>query len=256
MLGKGLFFRASDLLALGSFNPWVTIEDPEVGMRFWANGKRLGIIADPLIEEVPTTLAGGFLQRSRWVCGFFQSLGKPLKLMGMTPWQRFKARLNFVPCLFLAVNAIGLPFGIWVAWRYIDGRGVLPDWCIPIASTSVALSAFCMLAHYIFAWNRTALVLETLQQRLWFMLRVNPLSLLVWWTLWIVPLAGGLRMYLSDGGLVWQRTDKNDANHELVRTQLAGPVATVVLVTEPAVPSEPPVATAPVWQPTSQTQVM
>jgi hypothetical protein len=88
------------------------------------------------------------------------------------------------------------------------------------------------------------------------MLRVNPLSLLVWWTLWIVPLVGGLRMYLSDGGLVWQRTDKSDANHELVRAQLAGPVATAIFVPEPAVASERPVATVPVWQATSQPQSM
>ena len=38
VLGKGLFYHAPDLIALGSFNPWVTIEDPEVGMRLWVNG--------------------------------------------------------------------------------------------------------------------------------------------------------------------------------------------------------------------------
>ncbi len=67
VLGKGMFFRASDLLALGGFHPWLTIEDPEVGMRFWANGKRLGIIEGSLIEEVPSTLMGGITQRKRWV---------------------------------------------------------------------------------------------------------------------------------------------------------------------------------------------
>jgi cellulose synthase/poly-beta-1,6-N-acetylglucosamine synthase-like glycosyltransferase len=240
MLGKGLFFRASDLLALGSFNPWVTIEDPEAGMRFWANGKRLGIIADPLIEEVPTTLAGGILQRKRWICGFFQSLGQPLKLMGMTPWQRFKARLNFVPCLALAMNLIGLPFGIWVAWRFIEGDGVLPPWTIPIALTSLTLSCLFLLAHYIFVWKRTALVLDNVRARLWYMLRVNPISVLFWWSFWIVPLIGGLRMYLTDGGLVWLRTDKADANHDLVRSQLAGPVATAILVPKPAGPAPAP----------------
>ena len=69
VLGKGLFFKASDLVALGGFHPWLTIEDPEVGMRFWTNGKRLGIIENPLIEEVPTTFAHGITQRKRWVAG-------------------------------------------------------------------------------------------------------------------------------------------------------------------------------------------
>jgi glycosyltransferase XagB len=59
VLGKGLFYHAPDLIALGSFNPWVTIEDPEVGMRLWVNGRRLGVIASPLIEEVPVTLGRG-----------------------------------------------------------------------------------------------------------------------------------------------------------------------------------------------------
>ena len=85
MLGKGLFFKASDLVALGGFHPWLTIEDPEVGMRFWINGKRLGIIENPLIEEVPTTFVHGITQRKRWVAGFFQSLASPLREMGMTP---------------------------------------------------------------------------------------------------------------------------------------------------------------------------
>ena len=56
VLGKGLFFRVRDLITLGGFHPWITIEDPEVGMRLWNNGARLGIIASPLIEEVPADL--------------------------------------------------------------------------------------------------------------------------------------------------------------------------------------------------------
>ena len=108
ILGKGLFYRASDLHAVGGFHPWLTIEDPEVGMRLWVNGRRLGVVLDPLIEEVPFTFKQGVTQRKRWVCGFFQSLGRPLTAMGMTARQRFRARLNIVPCLSLVVNPIGL----------------------------------------------------------------------------------------------------------------------------------------------------
>jgi len=32
VLGKGVFFRFSDLLEVGGFHPWLTIEDPEIGM--------------------------------------------------------------------------------------------------------------------------------------------------------------------------------------------------------------------------------
>ncbi len=220
VLGKGLFFRASDLVPLGGFHPWVTIEDPEVGMRFWVNGKRLGIIRNPLIEEVPNTILHGITQRKRWVCGFFQSLGRPLRLMGMTRMQRFKAWLNFLPCLSLGINAFGLPFGAWVAWRFIDHRGVLPEWTLVLSALSLSSYALFMIALYRSTWKRTALVLDSVWARLWYMLRVNPLFLMVWWLVWLVPLFIGLRMYLRDEGLIWERTEKIDANHRLVRAQI------------------------------------
>ena len=82
VLGKGLFFRISDLIAHGGFHPWLTIEDPEVGMRLWVNGARLGVVDSPLVEEVPATWVQGVTQRKRWVCGFFQTLGRPLSRHG------------------------------------------------------------------------------------------------------------------------------------------------------------------------------
>lgn len=47
VLGKGLFYKASDLHELGGFHPWLTIEDPEIGLRLWANGRRLGVVQTP-----------------------------------------------------------------------------------------------------------------------------------------------------------------------------------------------------------------
>lgn len=123
VLGKGLFFRATDLLDFGGFHPWLTIEDPEVGMRLWTNGRRLGVLRSPLIEEVPDTFSMGTIQRKRWVAGFFQSLHTPLVHMGMTASQRFRARLNFVPCLSLVVNVVGLPTGLTVLFLAATGGG-------------------------------------------------------------------------------------------------------------------------------------
>jgi hypothetical protein len=48
---------------------------------------------------------------------------------------------------------------------------------------------------------------------------------MVYWILWLVPLAIGFRMYLRDGGLVWERTEKVDANHDLVRAQIPATLA-------------------------------
>ena len=218
VLGKGLFFKAADLTALGGFHPWIAIEDPEVGVRFWANGKRLGIIASSLIEEVPETFLEGVRQRKRWVCGFFQTLGRPLRYLGLTPWQRFQAWMNFLPCLLLSVNAIGLPTGLWALWTFVTHQDVLPHWAVWLAAVNLTAFAVSLSLLYVRTWRRTALVLDRPLDRIAYMLRVNPVFVLIWWFLWTIPLVIGLVMYLRDGGLVWQRTKKIDANHDLVRT--------------------------------------
>lgn len=220
VLGKGLFFKASDLDALGGFNPWITIEDPEVGMRFWTHGKRLGIIENPLIEEVPSTFAHGITQRKRWVAGFFQSLAQPLVEMGMTPRQRFLARLNFVPCLSLWLNSVGWPLAVYVIWQYAAGQSTLPQWMLLLGLVNGVLFLGLLGSVYARTWVRSALVLKTRRQRSLYLLRVNPLFVLAWWFVWLVPLFIGLRMFLLDQGLVWERTEKTDANHSLIRAVL------------------------------------
>jgi cellulose synthase/poly-beta-1,6-N-acetylglucosamine synthase-like glycosyltransferase len=221
VLGKGLFFRASDLVALGGFHPWITIEDPEVGMRFWVNGRRLGVIRNPLIEEVPATIGHGITQRKRWVCGFFQSLGRPLKLMGMSRWRRLQAWMNFLPCLSLSINAVGIPTGLWALWVYAEGSGLVPTWTVWLAAFNLSAFALSLSAIYRSTWKRSALVLPRARDRLRYMLRINPLSLLVWWLIWLIPLWIGYRMYRRDEGLAWERTEKVDANHSLVRAHTA-----------------------------------
>lgn len=216
VLGKGLFFKAADLLALGGFHPWLTIEDPEVGMRFWKNGKRLGIIEGSLIEEAPKTLSTCILQRKRWVAGFFQSLTTPLDAMGFTFIEKLKAWAIFVPCLSLSFNIIGLPIGVWLAWNFFTGADQLPGWTVYIALANLWMLGTSLTCLYINTWKRTRLVETSFWRRAYFMVRVNPLFLMLWWTFWTLPLAIGLRMWRRDEGLVWERTLKLDRNRELV----------------------------------------
>lgn len=225
VLGKGLFFRASDLLALGGFNPWITIEDPEVGMRFWKNGKRLGIIETPLIEEVPSTFGHGITQRKRWVAGFWQSLTAPLTAMEFTFGEKLRAWTNFIPCLSLWVNLIGLPVGIWALVTFLLDRGPLPFWTLVLAAVNVSLYLIAMATLYWSTWKRSAIVLPRRRDRLWYLLRVNPIVIWAWWAVWLVPLWIGWRMYRRDHGLVWERTEKVDANAALVRRRDHAPVA-------------------------------
>jgi glycosyltransferase XagB len=222
VLGKGLFYKASDLLEVGSFHPWLTIEDPEIGMRLWINGKRIGIVASPLIEEVPVSLREGVRQRKRWVCGFLQSLHTPLRAMGMTWRQRVRARLNMWPCMFLMVNAVGLPLGIWALVVSLMGSGSspLPTGFLVLGVVNVSVFSVSLFFTYRSTWRRTALVLDRRSRRLRYMLRVNPVFLMLYWVWWTVPLLIGINMFLRDRGLVWERTRKIDANHDLVRARM------------------------------------
>jgi glycosyltransferase XagB len=217
VLGKGLFFRYSDLLEFGGFHPWLTIEDPEVGMRLWANGRHLGVALQPLVEEVPETFRQGVIQRKRWVCGFLQSLSEPIALMGMTARQRFLARLNLVPCLSLLINPPGLVIGIWVLEQATMGHHpadpALTALCAANITGATALFAF----NWINAIRVSSLVLSNRRDRWRFALRINPLFVMVYWLFWSVSLAMGIEMFLNGKGLVWERTEKSNANGDLVR---------------------------------------
>lgn len=223
VLGKGLFFRSSDLHAFGGFHPWLTIEDPEVGMRLWTNGRRLGVVAQPLVEEVPRTFRLGVIQRKRWVCGFFQSLGSPLKLMGMTGPQRFRARLNLVPCLALLANPIGMVVGACVLALTLDGKRPIDRPLEILAAVNMIGLLIILCCNWFNAWKVSKLVLTTRCDRLRLAARVNPICTLGYWIFWCVSIVIGLQMFLRDKGLVWERTEKVDANHDLVReSELVG----------------------------------
>jgi cellulose synthase/poly-beta-1,6-N-acetylglucosamine synthase-like glycosyltransferase len=217
VLGKGLFFRSSDLHAFGGFHPWLTIEDPEVGMRLWTNGKRLGVVRQPLIEEVPLTFGQGVTQRKRWICGFFQSLGEPLTRMGMTAGQRFRARLNLIPCLSLLVNPVGLGVGIWILALVVLAHRPLALPIEGLTEINILAAGGILAANWARTWRLSKAVLDRRSSRLHYFLRVNPLFVLVYWVFWIVSIVIGIQMFVRDKGLVWERTEKVDANHELVR---------------------------------------
>lgn len=217
VLGKGLFFRSSDLHAFGGFHPWLTIEDPEVGMRLWTNGRRLGVVRQPLVEEVPRTFRAGVTQRKRWVCGFFQSLGSPLKQMGMTWSQRFQARLNLLPCLSLLINPIGLVVGIWILALAVAGDRPV-DLPLAVLSAINILGGLAILVHnWINAWKVSKQVLHNRRARCRLALRINPVFVMAYWIFWGLAIVIGIQMFVRDKGLVWQRTEKVDANHQLVR---------------------------------------
>jgi cellulose synthase/poly-beta-1,6-N-acetylglucosamine synthase-like glycosyltransferase len=224
MLGKGLFFHAQDIHDLGGFHPWITIEDPEVGLRLWKNGKNLGIMEGSLIEEAPTTFANAILQRKRWIAGFFQTLkfrDGPMDRMGFSFIEKIKAWLIFLPCLTMSLNVLGFPLSVWAAVTWYNGTGILPPWCLYWSIVNLGLYACFMTALYYRTWIRTKLIMDTKWERARYMLRINPIFLSLWWMFWTIPLWIGYGMYRNNLGLVWERTLKKDDNKLLVRDRVA-----------------------------------
>jgi hypothetical protein len=139
-----------------------------------------------------------------------------LDSLGFTPIQKLKAWTNFLPCLLLSLNAFGLPPGIWALWTWISGAHILPLWLSLLGAMNILFYLLMFSAHYARTWKRTGLVLDRTGDRVAYMLRINPLFQMVWWLMWLIPLWIGFQMYLNDGGLVWDRTLKIDANHDLI----------------------------------------
>ena len=116
------------------------------------------------------------------------------------------------------VNAIGAPTGIWAVAMLLMGRHVMPTWTLWLAAINLTALAISLSFLYARTWARTKLVLPSTRERLWYMLRINPVSAMLWWVIWLIPLAIGLWMFLRDEGQVWERTEKIDANRVLVES--------------------------------------
>ncbi len=192
VLGKNLFYMASDLVALGGFNPWLAIEEPEIGIRLWKNGRRLGVLADPVVKQVPLTLGSGIEERGRWVCGLLRTLARPLTDMGLTFPERMRARINLLPCLSLILNPIGVPVSVWVLLVYLTGARQPSLPLVGISILTLCLCGLIMAFIYFNTWHQTGSVLSSTRDRLHYMVRISPPFLFMFWIGWIAPTGVGL----------------------------------------------------------------
>ena len=115
-----------------------------------------------------------------------------------------------MPCFSLLLNPLGLVLGVWALWGLFAGWRLLPTWTIPLCLTNLTLAGFMLTTNYYTAWVRSGLVLDTLRDRVLFMVRVSLPALIFYWMIWAVPIVIGINMFLHDRGLVWERTEKVD----------------------------------------------
>lgn len=73
--GTSNYFRVKALRRSGGWDAWNVTEDADLGVRLHRLGYRCGLIAPPTLEEAPVSLHGWTPQRTRWLKGYWQTLG-------------------------------------------------------------------------------------------------------------------------------------------------------------------------------------
>jgi glycosyltransferase XagB len=116
--GNTVFFRRSDLLALGGWDETCLTEDADIGIRLSSAGKKIVSTYDPrhvTKEETPDSVEAFVKQRTRWNQGFLQILREG-------SWRRFPHLGQRLFCgytlAFPLLHALGifvvLPILVWI----------------------------------------------------------------------------------------------------------------------------------------------
>lgn len=73
--GTSNYFRVRALQRSGGWDAWNVTEDADLGVRLHRLGYRCGLIAPTTLEEAPVSLRSWTPQRTRWLKGYWQTLG-------------------------------------------------------------------------------------------------------------------------------------------------------------------------------------
>ncbi len=124
--GTSNHFDLALLKELGSWDPFNTTEDADLGIRAAARGYRVGVINSTTFEEANSRYGNWIRQRSRWIKGYMQTAlvfnRHPVKLLrrlGLKDWLSFQLFIAGTPLLFL-LNPIMWSFFIFWGVTQID----------------------------------------------------------------------------------------------------------------------------------------
>lgn len=129
--GTSNYFRTAALRQVGGWDAHNVTEDADLGYRLHRAGYRSGLIAPPTLEEAPLRIHPWFLQRTRWIKGYMQTLavhtrsghsairGTPIIPLLLTIGASVLASLAHLPFLTLTLaGAIMSPQNIAEHWPY------------------------------------------------------------------------------------------------------------------------------------------
>ena len=190
--GTSNYFRAAALRRCGGWDAWNVTEDADLGVRLHRIGYRCGLIEPMTLEEAPLGLAGWAPQRTRWLKGYWQTLGVHFGLDAGRRHQALPLAMTLGGAILSAlVHGPALTACLVAAWR--TGPGTLP--------------AMIFSGMLVAGYAGGALGIVTGMRRAG--LRLHPADLLllpVYWSLQAWPAARAL-LQLVQNPYLWEKTE-------------------------------------------------
>jgi cellulose synthase/poly-beta-1,6-N-acetylglucosamine synthase-like glycosyltransferase len=184
LLGKAYFLSARTLNAIGEWEPDAVTEDMALGVEASLRGHSMGVLDRYVQDLCPSSVGAWVRQKRRWVRGPYRYL-LDRRLAG---WPRVRFTSYTVANQVLSVtNVVGVPSGIaYFVWSL---RGTAPE-IHPFFALVLAVNLAGWLAYS--AWSvaatEAAVNFDSRRQRLRFYLRSNPVTQVLYATLWTVPI--------------------------------------------------------------------
>lgn len=196
LLGKGYFMYADDLYRLDDWDINAVTEDLTLGIDAYTAGFTLGVIDRYAQEICPSNFDDWVRQKRRWVAGPYPYLryfdftwSELFRFWTYTIWNQFVSVLNVV----------GVPAGILYLILVIAGFPMYFSLPLAIMTTFNLINwTYYTLLSYI----ASADGVEPASRREWFWyyLSSNPVTQLVYSTLWVVPIILAVWDYATKGG--------------------------------------------------------
>jgi cellulose synthase/poly-beta-1,6-N-acetylglucosamine synthase-like glycosyltransferase len=160
--GTSNHFRTEDLKKISGWDPFNVTEDADLGIRFSAEGKKVGIIKSTTYEEATCNTGNWIRQRSRWVKGYMQTSivynrhpVKMIKKIGFKNWLSFQLLVTGTPLTFLINPIMWGVFLIWIITGTHFLSGLLPGYVEIAGSISFIAGNFILiLINFAAAFSR------------------------------------------------------------------------------------------------------
>jgi cellulose synthase/poly-beta-1,6-N-acetylglucosamine synthase-like glycosyltransferase len=196
LLGKGYFMYADDLYRLDDWDINAVTEDLTLGIDAYTAGYTLGIIDRYAQEICPSNFDDWVRQKRRWVAGPYPYLtydeftrGELLRFWTFSAWNQFVSVLNVVGVpaglLYLAFVILRFPLYFSIPLAIITTFNLI-NW------TYYTLKSYSASRDGVEPANR--------RQAIYYYLSSNPLTQLLYSTLWVVPIVLAVWDFASRGG--------------------------------------------------------